>query len=67
MIGMNLHTLTAVISAIAVSGIDLEYRNEFKILPGHKVFNDFKLALPHTYIKEGELPDAFNWGNVDGK
>mmetsp|Transcript_31665 Transcript_31665/g.36576 ORF Transcript_31665/g.36576 Transcript_31665/m.36576 type:complete len:352 (+) Transcript_31665:82-1137(+) len=67
MIGMNLHTLTAVISAMAVSGIDFEYRNEFKILPGHKVFNDFKLALPHTYIKEDELPDAFTWGNVDGK
>jgi hypothetical protein len=40
---------------------------EEKILSGHTVFNDYKNPLPHTYVSPNELPDAFSWGNVNGR
>jgi cathepsin X len=40
---------------------------EEKILSGHTVFNDYKNPLPHTYVSSNDLPDAFSWGNVNGK
>ena len=50
------------------------YKNEL-IEPndGWTVYNDYKNPLPHTYITksddvdEDELPDNFNWGNVNGR
>jgi cathepsin X len=40
---------------------------EEKILSGHTVFNNYKNPLPHTYVSPNELPDAFSWGNVNGR
>jgi len=64
MTALNIKTLASILSLVSVSG---EYRSEIKVLDGHKVFRDHKLPLPHTYIKENELPEAFTWGDVDGK
>jgi cathepsin X len=42
------------------------YRNEYKILEGHRVRNDYSHPLPISYIDPSDLPDSFNWGNVSG-
>ena len=33
----------------------------------HKVLNDYTSPLPYEYLEEDDLPESFNWGNVDGK
>ena len=40
--------------------------DEFKLLEGHKVRDDFSSPLPYTYINDEDLPDNFNWGNING-
>jgi len=40
--------------------------NEIERLPGHTVYNDYLLDLPHTYIDADELPGAFSWSDVNG-
>merc|ERR1719384_468190 len=42
-----------------------KYRSEYKILEGHKIKNDYSSPLPHTYLKESDIPDSFTWGNVE--
>ena len=41
--------------------------DEYKVLEGHTIREDFHSPLPHTYISEDDLPDNFYWGNVNGK
>merc|ERR1712038_908200 len=41
--------------------------NEIKILDGHTKKNNIRSALPHTYVNPDDLPEAFTWGNVNGK
>jgi hypothetical protein len=44
-----------------------EYFSEIAIRED-AVHNSFiQSPLPHTYIGADELPDSFNWGDVDGK
>jgi cathepsin X len=43
-----------------------EYFNEFKIMEGHTVFEDYVSPLPHEYTNVEALPASFNWGNVNG-
>eukprot|EP00697_Spironema_sp_BW2_P009356 gnl/Spiro4/24208_TR12019_c0_g1_i1.p1 gnl/Spiro4/24208_TR12019_c0_g1~~gnl/Spiro4/24208_TR12019_c0_g1_i1.p1 ORF type:complete len:356 (+),score=77.29 gnl/Spiro4/24208_TR12019_c0_g1_i1:34-1068(+) len=38
--------------------------SEFKIMPGHKIKENFSTPLPHTYLKD--VPDQWFWGNVSG-
>lgn len=52
---------------LAVVPIALGKYDEYKILEGHTVREDYHLPLPHTYIAEDELPANFHWGNVNGK
>ena len=40
--------------------------NEYKVLEGHQVRDNFRAPLPYTYIDADDLPDAFSWGNVNG-
>ena len=40
--------------------------NDFKIMQGHTIQNDYKSPLPYEYIKEEDLPKSFTWGNVNG-
>jgi len=42
------------------------YQNEYKILDGHKIRNDYSSPLPIDYLDPSDLPDDFTWGNVDG-
>lgn len=41
--------------------------DEYKILEGHQMREKFHSPLPYTYIDEDDLPDNFNWGNVNGR
>jgi hypothetical protein len=41
--------------------------DEYKLLDGHKVRDNYHSPLPHTYIAEEDLPANFNWGNVNGR
>ncbi|KAL3920899.1 MAG: hypothetical protein SGILL_003032 [Bacillariaceae sp.] len=45
----------------------LKRHNEFVVLEGHKNREDFHSPLPYTYIKEEDLPDNWDWRNIDGK
>jgi len=40
--------------------------NEYMIMEDHKVPNNYTSPLPYTYIHLGDLPDNFDWGNVNG-
>lgn len=35
-------------------------------MDGHTKRSHVESPLPHTYVKSSALPDAFDWGNVDG-
>mmetsp|Transcript_87356 Transcript_87356/g.174781 ORF Transcript_87356/g.174781 Transcript_87356/m.174781 type:complete len:354 (+) Transcript_87356:73-1134(+) len=48
-------------------GVSAEYTNEYKIMPGHTLFDDYKLPLPHTYLSFDDLPSEFTWGDINGK
>lgn len=61
---MKLNTALTLTSVFAVASA--EYFSEIKIRED-AVHNSFMSALPHTYIGADELPDSFNWGDVDGK
>jgi cathepsin X len=51
----------ASVSASAVYAID-----DFKIMEGHTILNDYTSPLPFEYIQEDDLPASFTWGNVNG-
>jgi hypothetical protein len=44
----------------------LKRHNEFVILEGHQVRDNYQSPLPYTYIKKEDLPDNFDWRSVDG-
>jgi len=37
------------------------------MLEGHDMVESYTSPLPYTYISEDDLPESFNWGNVNGK
>eukprot|EP00555_Chaetoceros_dichaeta_P014181 CAMPEP_0198255918 /NCGR_PEP_ID=MMETSP1447-20131203/5940_1 /TAXON_ID=420782 /ORGANISM="Chaetoceros dichaeta, Strain CCMP1751" /LENGTH=342 /DNA_ID=CAMNT_0043942417 /DNA_START=208 /DNA_END=1236 /DNA_ORIENTATION=- len=41
--------------------------NEYMIMEDHKIMNDYTSPLPYEYIAAKELPETFDWGNIDGK
>jgi len=41
-------------------------QSEFVELPGHTVKNNYKDPLPHTYVKLEDMPDNWDWGNMNG-
>ena len=43
-----------------------ERYNEYAILEGHRVRDNFRAPLPYTYIDPDDLPDSFSWGDVNG-
>lgn len=44
-----------------------EYLNEIKIMDGHTKRSHVASPLPHTYLVEEDIPENFNWDDVDGK
>ena len=58
--------VTVALTASTVSA-NPNYFNELVTLPGHKVKNDYLLALPHEYTTADDLPDSHDWRNVDGQ
>jgi len=59
--------LRNLVTALTLALASAEKYNEIKILDGHKQRQNIKSPLPHTYVSASDLPDSFNWGNVDGK
>ena len=41
-------------------------RNEYVVLEGHTVREQYHSPLPYTYIQKDDLPDNFDWRSVDG-
>ena len=41
-------------------------RNEYVVLEGHTVRDQYHSPLPYTYIQKDDLPDNFDWRSVDG-
>eukprot|EP00980_Cylindrotheca_fusiformis_P030225 scaffold24559_cov274-Cylindrotheca_fusiformis.AAC.1 len=63
-IGMNKLSYLAFL-LLAAPG--LSRHDEFVLLEGHQVRDDYHSPLPHTYLAEEDLPANFNWGNVNGR
>lgn len=61
---MKLNIVLALSSVCTVA--TAEYFSEIHIRED-AAHNNYVSALPHTYIGADELPDSFNWGDVNGK
>lgn len=46
---------------------DIKRINEFVILEGHTKKSHIESPLPHTYLTSDDLPEEWNWNDVDGK
>eukprot|EP00584_Thalassiosira_punctigera_P000567 CAMPEP_0172527430 /NCGR_PEP_ID=MMETSP1067-20121228/2116_1 /TAXON_ID=265564 ORGANISM="Thalassiosira punctigera, Strain Tpunct2005C2" /NCGR_SAMPLE_ID=MMETSP1067 /ASSEMBLY_ACC=CAM_ASM_000444 /LENGTH=375 /DNA_ID=CAMNT_0013311167 /DNA_START=44 /DNA_END=1174 /DNA_ORIENTATION=- len=57
-------SLAAVLASAAQA---MEYMNEIKIMEGHKKKSHIISPLPHTYLAQQDIPDNWNWDDVDGK
>jgi hypothetical protein len=64
---------SASINAASSSSVDdvndnnaLKRHNEFLILEGHGVRQQYHSPLPYTYIAKEDLPANFDWRSVDG-
>lgn len=55
------------LAAVLASAMAVEQFNEIKIMEGHKKRSHVISPLPHTYLVEEEIPDNYNWDDVDGK
>jgi cathepsin X len=57
-------SLLTVNAAPAAGG---EYKNEIVLLEGHTKKSKIVSPLPHTYLKKEDVPDSWDWDNVNGK
>jgi len=57
----------SLLTALSMASVQAEYMNEIKILSGHKKRSNVVSPLPHTYLLKDDIPDNWNWDNVDGK
>ncbi|KAL7526823.1 hypothetical protein ACHAWF_001925 [Thalassiosira exigua] len=61
----------AVLVALVASAADAEEGadgiNEYVVLPGHTKKSHVVSPLPHTYVRDEELPISWDWRDVDGK
>ena len=46
--------------------INTQHVNEFKIMEGHTVMNDFVLPQPKDYLSASDLPESFSWADING-
>eukprot|EP00584_Thalassiosira_punctigera_P005678 CAMPEP_0172533314 /NCGR_PEP_ID=MMETSP1067-20121228/6068_1 /TAXON_ID=265564 ORGANISM="Thalassiosira punctigera, Strain Tpunct2005C2" /NCGR_SAMPLE_ID=MMETSP1067 /ASSEMBLY_ACC=CAM_ASM_000444 /LENGTH=63 /DNA_ID=CAMNT_0013317943 /DNA_START=46 /DNA_END=233 /DNA_ORIENTATION=+ len=54
----------ATISAANAAGY--KRHNEFVILEGHTKKSHVVSPEPHTYFRDEDLPEEWNWNDVDG-
>ena len=46
--------------------LDEDY-SEIRYLSDHQVHESHVLPLPSTYVKSSDIPESFNWANINGK
>eukprot|EP00571_Detonula_confervacea_P014810 CAMPEP_0172300954 /NCGR_PEP_ID=MMETSP1058-20130122/2948_1 /TAXON_ID=83371 /ORGANISM="Detonula confervacea, Strain CCMP 353" /LENGTH=355 /DNA_ID=CAMNT_0013010915 /DNA_START=12 /DNA_END=1079 /DNA_ORIENTATION=- len=63
---MNIKYLSTIMAA-AISAANAQRINEYVVLPGHTEKNHIVSPLPHTYLTSEDLPEEWNWNDVDGK
>jgi len=51
---------------VALPSGTLSHNNEYMIMEDHKVSNNYTSPLPYKYIHPDDLPENFDWGNVNG-
>lgn len=56
--------LGALCASAAIVAAAPQHRNEF--IKMRTKSNHYSLALPHTYTNLEDLPDHWNWANVNG-
>jgi hypothetical protein len=59
--------MNLLLSSILFPLISAFATNDYVVLQGHKIQNDYSSPLPHEYIAEEDLPEAFNWGDIEGR
>ena len=64
-----MHTVSTILfgtaCAVVANAGDVRYPNEFKIMPGHTIMEDFTSPQPHEYVDVEDLPSDFTWSNVN--
>lgn len=60
---------TAATASIAAAPVvkATEYMNEIKFMEGHTKRSHVVSPLPHTYLAEDDIPDNWNWDDINGK
>lgn len=61
-----LSTLYILFPLLCLGKVTIERPSEFKIMPGHTVFDDYSSPLPHEYLQGLQLPNEWNWASING-
>ncbi|GFH58543.1 peptidase C1A, papain C-terminal [Chaetoceros tenuissimus] len=58
--------MKSLLPIVLLLGTLMASNGQRKILPDHKILNDYDLALPFSYVELDSLPKTFSWNNVNG-
>jgi len=58
---------TVSLAAVFSTAGAVEHLNEVRIPAGHKKRSNVLSPLPHTYLMKEDIPDNWDWNNIDGK